>query len=168
MDEIQEYAIIIKTGYYDIDRKCLTPRKTFINYSHPNEKYALLHICIRNDYGPDDARTLYVEYINDKDSIINYFDSDEISSKKMNKLMNGMEIWIDEWKKRRNGDLYRLFEIENLTDETIKKMFIRIQTYISGADERGEIDNFSLYQLNDKLNNLPEYIVYPKDNSKSD
>lgn len=133
----------IKTGNFYSWNKPPLPRLHFIMYDkHPPKKYALLHIRIRNDEGERDARTLYVYYNDHKEAFYHYIwghkDDDVVDvleRKDDHDLLELEGIWIDEWVRRRNGDWYRIYTIEDVQAETPKRMLKRIRTHIRGADE---------------------------------
>lgn len=146
-------SITILTGGYNI------PRRHIINYeSNPPKKYALLHIRIRNDDGPEDARKLYIYYSDHIENFIEYIypDKDDIDHDLIDSLLEYNEIWIDEWVRRRNGDSYRLYEITDIENETPKMMLRRIQNEIRGADENHfDLSEYDIYHFDDMDAKLP-------------
>lgn len=107
------------------------------------KKYALLHIRIRNDYGAEEARILKVYYGDSKEELYDRIVKDVINKSDIENedvekqaLYNYKEIWIDEWVRRRNGDLFKLYKIEDINNETPKHMLKRMVNEIRGYDEK--------------------------------
>lgn len=85
------------------------PRKYIFNqYAKPDEhtKYIGMHICVRNDSACEDARILNFYYVSDP----YYFASSFHIKHDVQSLLNG--LWIDEWVRRRNGDYYKLYNMD--------------------------------------------------------
>jgi len=157
-------SIIIRTGlteFYDN-----YPRRHYFDYSGACGKYAMLHIRIRNDYGPKYARTLYVYYANKKEDFLGYIfpRADKNDMILFESFRNYSEIWIDEWERRRNGDLYKLYDIDDVSTENAKKMLKRMKSYIRGADESEiELNEDEIYRFDCMHSLLPNKFKIYKD-----
>lgn len=148
-------SIKIHTGWYDD-----YPRLISIDYDDEEskpKKYALFNICIRNDNGPAEARIITVYYGDSDKELIDsiYFGDNE--DKKVD-LECGKKIWIDEWIRRRNGDVYQLFEIDDVENENAKVMLERVIGQIRGYDESGfNLSEKEIFGLDDLDTPLPKF-----------
>lgn len=143
-------SIVIKTG------GSFGPRQHKINFEdNPPNKYALLHIRIRNDWEYKDTRTIFVYYSSDKKSLLRYSNNAEKDFDE-EAFINFEEVWIDEWVRRRNGDLYKLYKISNVEEETPKVMLKRIKNRIRGGDEEYfELSENQIYRFDRMDSPLP-------------
>ncbi len=85
--------------------------------------YLLAHKCVRNDEHCPNCRKYYISIHDTFDDIKNYVKYKIKSSKNRKKLYINKELWIDEWIRRANGDLYTIVKISpnkiyNLHDPT--------------------------------------------------
>jgi len=60
-----------------------------------------------------------------------------MKSKKRKKLCQYKGVWIDEWKRRGNGDFFKLYKIDLPEFETPRKTIFRIIDLIRCEDEYG-------------------------------
>jgi hypothetical protein len=74
--------------------------------------YILFHYQIRNDYHCPSCRQPTVYVCESIEEACNKFKQFNIESERnLEILRNGEPIWIDEWERRRNGDLYQIVKI---------------------------------------------------------
>lgn len=160
-------SIVIHTGYND-----QYPRTHVFSYElNPPKKYALLHIRVRNDYRAEDTRVLKVYYGDSKEELYDRIVKDVINKSDIENedvekqaLYNYKEIWIDEWVRRRNGDLFRLYKIEDINNETPKHMLKRMVNEIRGRDEENwKLSEFTIYDFEHMNEPLPnKFRVYAR------
>lgn len=132
------------------------PRITKINYELPFLKYAMVHIKVRNDESWPYTRVILVYYGSTIECFKEYNDLIwSLSSKKMDRLINLKKVWVWEWKRKGNGDLYKIYKVEDLETENIKKMLSRIEHKISVCQE----DKFLL--SDDEIYKLYEDVDIP-------
>ena len=160
-------SIVIHTGYDD-----QYPRTHVFSYTlNPPKKYALLHIRVRNDYRTEEARVLKVYYGDSKEELYDRIVKDVISESDIENddaekqtLYNYNKIWIDEWVRRRNGDMFRLYKIEDINNETPKRMLKRMVNEIRGYDEKDwNLSEFTIYDFEHMNEPLPNnFKVYTR------
>lgn len=160
-------SITIKTGGET------HPRYHYFDYeNNPPRKYALLHIRIRNDAACENARTIYVYYGNNKKCFIEYLKNnsdEEIDNSNIQDFLQYIGIWIDEWVRRRNGDYFRLYQIDYINEETPKVMLKRIKKKIRGNDEEHfKLSENKIYNFDDMTTQLPnEFVIHHFTTSKN-
>jgi hypothetical protein len=73
--------------------------------------FALLDICIRNDNSCPDCRKMSVTFYESWDEAYAAASSMDLPESSLAELAATSECWIDEWERRRNGDMYRICPI---------------------------------------------------------
>jgi hypothetical protein len=80
--------------------------------------YLYFNKMVRNDWHCPECRKYYISIHKSIDDAcimaskeIRCDDEDEDKSKYINKLKRGKSVWIDEWVRRSNGDLYQILKI---------------------------------------------------------
>ncbi len=142
-------SIVIKTG------GSFGPRRNKFDYkNNPPKKFAMLHIRIRNDWECKDARTLFVYYSSKAGRFIDYIAEEDFDKES---FFQYEEVWVDEWVRRRNGDLYKLYKIGNIKNETPKRMLTRMKNKIRGYDENDfDLSEEEIYRLDQRNLPLPD------------
>ena len=163
---MSELFLTIKTGCEN-DFEYGYPRQYIFSYEikpTTDIKYIGFQICIRNDESAENARTIYFYYVSDPKYFVDMFkminrefvtdsyndDDNQIQCG----LMSSAGIWIDEWVRRRNGDLYRLYEYNKFvdseshclsnddTDYIYHKIIINIMLNLSNKIRSRDEENF--------------------------
>lgn len=70
----------------------------------------LVHKCVRNDYHCPTCRCYYISIHKSKDDAIKLA-GDEVFDDDLDQLKKCNKVWIDEWVRRCNGDLFSIIDI---------------------------------------------------------
>lgn len=104
----------------------------------------LCHIQIRNDYDFRDVRQIFVYYADHVRNFRKYIGEEtrECSRKQYEEFLQTHRLWIDEWERRRNGDLFAWFEVSDIDNENWQRAYDRIigAGLLKGADEHSDIE----------------------------
>ncbi len=73
--------------------------------------YFYVHKCIRNDEHCHNCRQYYIS-IHNTINDIKHFISTDLTKLQISELCKNKELWIDEWERRKNGDMYNIIGIE--------------------------------------------------------
>ncbi len=68
--------------------------------------YALIHKIVRNDEHCPVCRRYYITVYDNLDDLYKYLDQIHLEQKDLDILKATSRVWVDEWVRRRNGDLY--------------------------------------------------------------
>jgi hypothetical protein len=121
--------------------------------------YLFFHKMIRNDEHCPLCRRYYVSFHTTLNEVYDnaILNIEDINKEDSINLKNGNSIWIDEWVRRRNGDLYKIMKIQpniilNLNDNLDNTMDSKIECNNT---------NFMVLQITvNKLVDCPNNIIF--------